>query len=96
MQQYIITAWDGTDDQALDRRMKARPAHFEGAAQLKASGNFILGGAMLDNEGKMIGSTMVLQFETKEQLQAWIDSEPYISSKVWEKIDIKPFRVANV
>lgn len=96
MQQYIITAWDGTDDQALDRRMKARPAHFEGAAQLKASGNFILGGAMLDNEGKMIGSTMVLQFETKEQLQAWIDSEPYISNNVWEKIDIKPFRVANV
>lgn len=96
MQQYVIHAWDGTDDKALERRMAARPAHFDGAKKLKAEGHFVLGGAMLNNEGKMIGSTMVLQFESKEQLQQWIDSEPYITGKVWEKIDIHPFRVADV
>jgi uncharacterized protein YciI len=51
---------------------------------------------MLDKEGKMIGSTMVLQFENKEQLQQWIESEPYVKNNVWEKIDIHPFRVADV
>lgn len=96
MQQYVIHAWDGTDEKALERRMAARPAHFDGARKLKAEGHFVLGGAMLNTEGKMIGSTMVLQFESKEQLQQWIDSEPYITGKVWEKIDIHPFRVAEV
>jgi uncharacterized protein len=96
MQQYVIHAWDGTDEKALERRMAARPAHFDGARKLKAEGHFVLGGAMLNTEGKMIGSTMVLQFESKEQLQQWIDSEPYITGKVWEKIDIHPFRVADV
>jgi uncharacterized protein YciI len=96
MQQYIMHAWDGTDAQALERRMNSRPAHFENARKLKASGNFIMGGAMLSDEGKMIGSTMVMQLETKEQLQDWLDSEPYITGKVWEKMDLRPFRVADV
>jgi len=96
MQQYIVYAWDGTDDQALERRMKARPAHFDNSRRIKASGNFVLGGAMLNDEGKMIGSTMVVQFETKDELQQWMDTEPYITGKVWEKIDIRPFKVADV
>jgi uncharacterized protein YciI len=96
MQQYLVHAWDGTDDQALERRMKARPAHFDNSRRIKTSGNFILGGAMLNEEGKMIGSTMVLQFETKEELQQWVDTEPYITGKVWQQIDIRPFRVADV
>jgi uncharacterized protein len=96
MQQYLVHAWDGTDDQALERRMKARPAHFDNSRRIKASGNFVLGGAMLNDEGKMIGSTMVLQFETREELQQWVDTEPYITGNVWQKIDIRPFRVADV
>jgi len=96
MQQYIIYAWDGTDEEALGRRMSIRPAHFDGARKLKSGGNFIIGGAMLSDEDKMIGSMMVVQFETKEQLQQWLDTEPYITGKVWQKNDIRPFKVADV
>ena len=96
MQQYIMHAWDGTDEGALERRMSVRPAHFDNARKLKARGNFIIGGAMLNDEGKMIGSTMVLQFETDEQLQHWLDTEPYITGKVWEKMDLRPFKIADV
>ena len=96
MQQYIMHAWDATDEKALERRMSVRPAHLDNARKLKANGNFIIGGAMLNDEGKMIGSTMVLQFETKQQLQEWLDTEPYITGKVWEKMDLKSFKVAEV
>lgn len=96
MQQYLIYAHDGTDEQALSRRMNARPAHFEGAKALKAQGNFILGGALLNADGQMIGSTMVLQFETAAEFQHWYDHEPYIQQGVWQKIEVHPFRVANV
>lgn len=96
MQQYIMYAWDGTDEQALERRMNNRPSHFENARKLKANGNFILCGAMLNEKGIMIGSTMIMQFETEEQLQQWLSTEPYITGKVWEKMDLRPFKIADV
>jgi uncharacterized protein len=96
MNQYLITAFDGTDENAFERRMSVRPFHLEGAKKLKENGNFIIGGAMLNDEGKMIGSTMILQFESPAELQNWIDNEPYIQQKVWEKFEVKSFRVANV
>jgi len=96
MDQYLVTAYDYTDDGALKRRMDVRPHHLDGARELKAKGNFIVGGAILDDEGKMMGSIMILQFEDEEQLEAWKQSEVYITQKVWESVDIKPFRVAEV
>ncbi|WP_205499883.1 YciI family protein [Rufibacter psychrotolerans] len=96
MPQYLITAFDYTDDQALDRRMATRPAHLEMVKQLKATGNFILGGAMLSPEDKMIGSTLVVEFENEAAVQQYLAQEPYLLQKVWEKVDVKPFRVATV
>ncbi|GAA4319298.1 hypothetical protein GCM10023149_17930 [Mucilaginibacter gynuensis] len=96
MNQYLITAYDYTDTEALNRRMNVRPHHLDGAKALKQSSNFITGGAILNDDGKMIGSVMIMQFESDEALEAWKQSEPYITQKVWETIDIKPFRVADV
>lgn len=96
MNQYLITAYDYTDEGAFERRMGVRPHHLDGAKDLKAKGNYVIGGAMLNEEGKMIGSTMVLQFENEEELKAWKQGEPYITQKIWESVDIKPFKVANV
>lgn len=96
MNQYLITAYDYTDDGALQRRMNVRPHHLYGASELKAKGNYVVGGAMLNEEGNMIGSTMILQFEDEEELEAWKQGEPYITQKIWESVDIKPFKVAEV
>jgi uncharacterized protein YciI len=95
MNQYLITAYDYTDTEALQRRMNVRPHHLDAGKELKASGNYILGGAILNDESKMIGSVMILQFETEEELEAWKQNEPYITQKIWESVDVKPFRVAS-
>jgi uncharacterized protein len=68
MPQYLVIAHDGKDAEALERRMNVRSAHFDTAIQLKANNNFIIGGAILDDKGKMTGSTMVVQFETEDEL----------------------------
>jgi uncharacterized protein YciI len=96
MNQYLVTAYDHTDDGALERRMGVRPHHLDAARELKANGNYVIGGAILDDEGKMMGSVMIVQFGSDEELQAWQQSEPYITQKIWETVDIKPFRVAQV
>ncbi|MBO3273014.1 YciI family protein [Hymenobacter defluvii] len=96
MQQYLITAYDYTDTEALERRLAVRENHLAGARRLKESGNFLTGGAILDAEGKMIGSMMVAQFASTDDLEAWQLDEPYLTGRVWEKVEIQPFRMANV
>ncbi|GAB3903850.1 YciI family protein [Mucilaginibacter boryungensis] len=96
MNQYLITAYDFTDAEALNRRMAVRPHHLDAARELKFQDHFILGGAILNDEGHMIGSTMIMQFENEEQLEAWKQNEPYITQGVWETVDVKPFKVAVV
>lgn len=93
---YIIHAYDHTDPDALDRRMAARPAHFNYVQQLKAKDQFVLGGALLDPDGKMIGSMLMLNLETEDQLNEYLKNDPYIVQGVWDTIDVKPFRQANV
>ena len=96
MKQYLITGYDYKDDGALERRLGVRPHHLDGTVTLRETGSYILGGAILDDIGKMIGSVMVLQFETEEQLEAWKKQEPYITQQIWETVDIKPFKVAGL
>lgn len=96
MNQYIVTGYDYTDDGALKRRMDVRPHHLDGAKTLKENGNYVVGGALLNDEGKMIGSVMILQFESEEGLEAWKQNEIYITQKIWESVDVKPFKVADV
>jgi hypothetical protein len=96
MRQYLIIARDGTDAGAMERRRQVRPSHFDTARQLKANNNFVIGGAILDDEGKMTGSMMVVQFETEDDLLLWMRNEPNVNGNVWQSIEVKPFRVADV
>lgn len=96
MNQYLITGYDYTDTDALQRRMNVRPHHLDTMKVLKEKGNYINGGAILNAQGNMIGSVLIVQFESDEALEAWKQNEPYITQKVWETVDIKPFRLATV
>ena len=95
MNQYLINALDFTDDKALERRMQARPAHLENVKEAKAKGHYLIGGALLNDRKQMIGSAMIVQFETPEALQEWLNNDPYIKGEVWDQIEIKPFKVAE-
>lgn len=96
VKQYLIIAQDGKDEGASDRRQKVRPVHLAGAKKLKENNNFVIGGAMLDDEGNMRGSIMIVQFETQDDFDRWYDNEAYITGGVWKEIEVKPFRVADV
>jgi hypothetical protein len=74
--------------------MAARPAHLEGAAKLKAAGKIIAGGAILDDNNKMIGSTLYGDFESKAELNEWLALDPYITEGVWKDVNILPIKLA--
>ncbi len=93
--QFIVMGYDGTDDQALERRMKAREAHLNMASEMHKMGKWLYAAAILDDNGKMCGSMIVCQFDSKEALkEEWLDQEPYVVGNVWETIEIKAAAVA--
>lgn len=94
--EYLIIGRDGTDEKALERRMENRPAHLVGMKALKASGNIILAGAMLNEAGNMAGSAVIMRFDTPEELEKWLSEEPYIQGKVWEFYEVHPLKIADL
>lgn len=90
--QYMIKAYDGKN--MLERRLAVRPRHLENMA--KVPGKVICAGGLLDGEGKMKGSVLIMDFESKELLQQYLDSEPYIKERVWENVEVEPMNVVIV
>lgn len=94
--QFLLTAYDGIDPEASDRRLKVRGEHLEKIARLKRNGEFLFGGAILDEQGKMIGSIIVYEFQDRESLDSRLKDEPYFTKGVWNKVEIRPFRLAKI
>jgi uncharacterized protein YciI len=86
--QHILIAYDAKDEGALERRMAARAAHVEMLDNLRASGQVICGIAITDDADKMIGSVVVTNFSSREELDAWLKVEPYVIHNVWNEVTV--------
>ncbi len=92
--QFMVFAYDGKDDGALERRMTARPIHFETVPKMKEEGTLINGGAILDDDGKMIGSIALYEFPDRAAFDAWYENEPYVTMGVWQDVTIHTVKLA--
>ncbi|HEY4963816.1 MAG TPA: YciI family protein [Candidatus Saccharimonadales bacterium] len=86
--QFVLIGLDGTDSKAAERRIKARQAHIEMGEKLRQSGNMWYGAALLHDDGTMKGSMILVDFPTEEELNEWLDKEPYVVGKVWKDVTI--------
>ena len=90
--QFLVKAYDGPD--LLEKRMAVRPRHLEG---MKALGRQIIAaGGLLDEDGKMKGSALVMEFPDRDALDKYLENEPYVIEGVWQKIDIEIMNVVLV
>jgi uncharacterized protein len=94
--QFLLLAYDGTDADAPKRRLNVRQEHLDKISILKKNGELLFGGAILNDEGKMIGSMIVYEFPDRADLDDRLKDEPYITKGVWQKIEIRPFRHAKI
>jgi uncharacterized protein YciI len=91
--QFLLIGHDGDDAEALDRRLAAREAHIALGDQMVAEGRMLYGGAILGEADKMIGSVLILDFLSRDELDAWLKVEPYMVGDVWRRVEVLPFRV---
>lgn len=87
--QFVITAYDG--EGMLAKRMEVRPLHLEGMERLK--GHIIAARGMLDDEGWLKGSVLIMEFRSREEVDKYLASEIYVTEHVWEKITVERMNV---
>ena len=90
--QFVIKAYDG--EGMLEKRLSVRGRHLENLS--RTEGKVICAGGLLTDEGKMKGSLLVMEFDSREGLDRYLQSEPYIIEHVWERIEVEPMNVVIV
>ena len=90
--QFLIKAYDG--EGMLEKRMEVRPRHLEG---MKALGRQIIcAGGLLDDEGRMKGSALVMEFPDRVAMEEYLKNEPYVVEGVWQKVEVETMNVVLV
>lgn len=89
---HVVIARDGTDDGAKARRAAVRPEHLRQITPRVERGEILVGGAILDEAGDMVGSVLVVNFQTRDELDGWLTTDPYITKGVWQDIEVRPYR----
>ena len=91
--QFIIIARDATDKKALARRMQARDAHVVRIREGIEKKEQIMAAAMLNDAEDMCGAVMIVDFESREALDAWLKDEPYVTRNVWDNVEVIPCKI---
>lgn len=93
---YVIFSQD--IDDSLPLRKQARPAHLARLQELNGQGRLLVAGPMpaIDSddpgEAGFSGSTVIAEFASLTEAQAWADADPYVAAGVYSKVIVKPFK----
>lgn len=93
---YAISGEDIPD--SPEKRLAARPEHLERIKILQEAGRLILAGPYpaIDSPDPgpagFSGSLIVAEFESLEAARTWAEADPYVTSGVYGKLTVKPFK----
>lgn len=93
---YVIFSQDVEDSLVL--RKQARPEHIKRLQELNEQGRLFVAGPnpAIDSEESgesgFTGSTVIAEFTSLADAQAWADADPYVAAGVYANVIVKPFK----
>jgi uncharacterized protein YciI len=93
---YAIIGRDVPD--SLSARTAARPLHLQRLQELQADGRLLLAGPLpaIDSADPGAagykGSLIVAEFDSLDDAQTWSSADPYVTTGVFENVEVLPFR----
>jgi len=91
--QFLVIGRDGSDEGAMARRLAVRDNHLALAQQMKNTGELLYASALLDDNERMVGSALFMEFEDRGALDAWLEVEPYVIGDVWRTVEVSLCKV---
>ncbi|WP_436913869.1 YciI family protein [Acinetobacter schindleri] len=93
---FVVSCTD--QEGTVEKRLAIRPQHLERLQKLNDEGRLIVAGAMPKEPGNpqagFYGSTIIVDFDSREALDEWLQEEPFLKEGVYAHIDVKPFNKA--
>ena len=90
---FVVQCTD--HENILDKRLATCPQHLARLDVLYQQGRLIAAGPMPkdadDTSQGFYGSIIIVDFDHREALDAWLADEPYLHAGVYKSIDVKPF-----
>ena len=74
--------------------MEIRPHHREGMEALGRQ--IICAGGLLDDEGRMKGFALVMEFQNRAAPEEYLKNEPYVVEGVRQKVEVETMNVVLV
>ena len=86
---YVLICEDRKD--SLDVRLANRDKHLAFIGEL--GDRVRLAGPMLSDDGEgMVGSVLIIEADSTDDIQAIADADPYALAGLFEKVTIRPFK----
>ena len=93
---FVLSCTD--NEGTVEKRIATRPAHVARLEQLDDEGRLIVAGALpkdpSNTQAGFYGSTIIVDFESREAVEAWVAEEPFLKEGIYSHIDIKSFNKA--
>ena len=87
---FAVSCYD--KDDSLELRMATRAKHLAYATD--AGARIIVGGALLSDDDKMIGSHLIVEANDRAALDAFLATDPYAIAGLFQKVTVKPMKIA--
>jgi uncharacterized protein YciI len=91
----MVLAWDHEGAVGVERRDAARAAHTESIRALWEEGRVVLGAGIRDDDGAVRGSLVIVEYPSRDDVDRYLESEPFVSQAVWERIEVHPVFVPD-
>ena len=93
---YVIVADDAPG--SLARRAAVRARHYERMTAMQDAGRLVISGPCpaIDSPDPgpagYAGSVIIAEFDSLAEAKAWIAEDPYVTTGVFSKVVVRPFR----
>jgi len=75
---------------AIDLRLETREPHLE---YVSATGEAVkIAGPILDDDGQLIGSVLIVDFPDQNAAEQWVALDPYTRAGLFESVEIHPWK----
>ena len=86
--QYTAICKDKENSEHI--RLENRSAHIDHLKKIKS--NLLLAGPFLTDAGRMCGSLLVFEGLTKEEIETWLEEDPYNKADLFQSVELTPFK----
>lgn len=86
--QFAVICIDKDDSEHL--RLENRGEHIVHLKKVKD--NLLLAGPFLTDAGRMCGSLLVFNGMTVEEINLWLEQDPYAKAGLFQSVEVKPFK----